>query len=94
MEHFAPSPKRVSSEPQYRPQSSSIPEAQFHNDFYAACCEYGDNKSLVSFPKFGTQKGRIDFEGIPFLFQTKGGTVYHVAKNIVDSDETIVAFKA
>ena len=37
----------------------SIPEAKFQKDFYAACCEY--DKSLVSFPEFGTKDGRIDF---------------------------------
>ena len=38
----------------------SIPEAQFQNDFYAACCEYGDI-CLVSFLEFGMKKGKIDF---------------------------------
>jgi len=38
----------------------SVPEAQFQDEFYRACAAYTKN-CVVSFPEFGTRRGRIDF---------------------------------
>jgi hypothetical protein len=38
----------------------SVPEARFQDEFYRACATYTNN-SVVSFPEFGTRRGRIDF---------------------------------
>jgi hypothetical protein len=38
----------------------TIPEAHFQDEFYCACCSHTKN-CVVSFPEFGTKKGRIDF---------------------------------
>jgi hypothetical protein len=38
----------------------SVPEAQFQDEFYLACSSYTKN-CVVSFPEFGTKRGRIDF---------------------------------
>jgi hypothetical protein len=37
-----------------------IPEAQFQQEFYRACSNY-TKSTLITFPKCGTSKGRIDF---------------------------------
>ena len=36
------------------------PEAQYQDEFYR-CCHTHSNGSLVTFPKFSTAKGRVDF---------------------------------
>jgi len=36
------------------------PEAQYQDEFYR-CCHTHSNGSLVTFPEFGTAKGRVDF---------------------------------
>ena len=36
------------------------PEAQYQDEFYR-CCHTRSNGSLVTFPEFGTAKGRVDF---------------------------------
>lgn len=36
------------------------PEAQYQDEFYR-CCHVHSHGSLVSFPEFGTAKGRVDF---------------------------------
>ena len=36
------------------------PEAQYQDEFYR-CCHTLSNGSLVTFPEFGTAKGRVDF---------------------------------
>ena len=36
------------------------PEAQYQDEFYC-CCHTHSNGSLVTFPEFGTAKGRVDF---------------------------------
>lgn len=36
------------------------PEAQYQDEFYR-CCHKCSNGSLVTFPEFGTAKGRVDF---------------------------------
>jgi hypothetical protein len=38
----------------------TIPEAHFQDEFYHACCSHTKN-CVMSFPEFGTKKGRIDF---------------------------------
>jgi len=35
-------------------------EAQYQDEFYR-CCHTHSNGSLVTFPEFGTAKGRVDF---------------------------------
>ena len=41
------------------PKAQSIPEAQFQDEFYSSSSRH--SKGSVSFPEFGTKKGRIDF---------------------------------
>ena len=36
------------------------PEAQYQDEFYR-CCHTHSNGSLITFPEFGTAKGRVDF---------------------------------
>jgi hypothetical protein len=36
------------------------PEAQYQDEFYR-CCHIVSNGSLVTFPEFGTKRGRVDF---------------------------------
>ena len=36
------------------------PEAQYQDEFYR-CCHILSNGSLVTFPEYGTAKGRVDF---------------------------------
>src|SRR5258706_884394 len=38
----------------------SIPEAQFQQEFYRACCNY-TKSTMITLPECGTPKGRIDF---------------------------------
>ena len=47
--------RRVTADQIQRP-----PEAQFQDEFYR-CCHTRSNGSLVTFPEFGTAKGRVDF---------------------------------
>jgi hypothetical protein len=42
------------------PDRQRTPEAQYQDEFYR-CCHAHTNGSLVTFPEFGDQKGRIDF---------------------------------
>jgi hypothetical protein len=44
----------------HRSSIQPVPEAQFQDEFYRACCRHTKN-CVVSFPEFGTQKGWIDF---------------------------------
>ncbi len=57
------SPKNLKTREDLRSSSSTprpIPEAQFQQEFYHACCEY--TKGVVTtFPKCGTAKGWINF---------------------------------
>jgi hypothetical protein len=55
------SPRLLSAERRIGPGCiQRPPEAQFQDEFYR-CCHICSNGSLVTFPEFGTAKGRVDF---------------------------------
>jgi hypothetical protein len=55
---FSPHNLRTREDLSTTPQS--IPEAQFQQEFYRACCVYTGG-CVTTFPECGTPKGRIDF---------------------------------
>jgi hypothetical protein len=55
------SPRLLSTERRIGPGCiQRRPEAQYQDEFYR-CCHKCSNGSLVTFPEFGTAKGRVDF---------------------------------
>jgi hypothetical protein len=55
------SPRLLSAERRIGPGCiQRPPEAQFQDEFYR-CCHICSNGSLLTFPEFGTAKGRVDF---------------------------------
>jgi hypothetical protein len=40
--------------------TQTVPEAQFQDEFYRACAHHTQG-DVVSFPEFGTKRGRVDF---------------------------------
>lgn len=55
------SPLSISANQQIGPQyTQRPPEAQYQDEFYRSCYTYSKG-SLVTFPEFGTKKGRVDF---------------------------------
>jgi hypothetical protein len=58
IKHFSPQNLQIREDLSTPPQS--IPEAQFQQEFYRACCVY-TRGCVTTFPECGTKKGRIDF---------------------------------
>lgn len=55
------SPLSISPNRRIGPQCTQRPpEAQYQDEFYRSCYAYSKG-SLVTFPEFGTKKGRVDF---------------------------------
>jgi hypothetical protein len=55
------SPRLLSAERRIGSGSIQRPaEAQYQDEFYR-CCHMYSNGSLITFPEYGTQKGRVDF---------------------------------
>jgi len=54
------SPLNLVEQRQVGPSVQFVPEAPFQDEMYRACLSHTEN-CVVSFPEFGTKRGRIDF---------------------------------
>ena len=54
------SPLNLVEQPQVGPSVQFVPDAQFQDEMYRACLSHAKD-CVVSFPEFGTKRGRIDF---------------------------------
>jgi len=55
------SPRKLSTERRIGPGCiQRLPEAQYQDEFYRCCHNYSKG-SLLTFPEYGTAKGRVDF---------------------------------
>ena len=59
------SPRLLSAERKIGPSCiQRLPEAQYQDELYR-CCHTLSKGSVVTFPEFGTAKGRVDFIFLP-----------------------------